>query len=58
MAVPKKKTSKARKNARRAHWKLKPLALTPCPQCHRLKPQHRVCPNCGYYGGRVVVAVD
>jgi len=58
LAVPKKKSSKARKNARRAHWKLEPLNLVPCPQCRQLKLPHRVCPNCGHYRGRTALAVD
>jgi large subunit ribosomal protein L32 len=58
VAVPKKKTSKARKRSRRAHWKLQPLNLVRCPQCRRLKPSHLVCPTCGHYAGRTAVAPD
>jgi large subunit ribosomal protein L32 len=54
MAVPKRKTSKSRKNKRRSHEKLAPPGLTRCSHCHQLKPPHSVCPNCGYYGGREV----
>lgn len=55
MAVPKRKTSKARKRKRRTHWKLKNPNLVECPQCHELKLPHRVCPSCGYYKGNEVV---
>lgn len=55
MAVPKKKTSKSRKNKRRSHWKAQSPTLTKCSQCHQPKPSHTVCPNCGYYAGREVV---
>ena len=24
-------------------------------QCHELKENHKACPNCGYYGGELVV---
>lgn len=58
MAVPKRKLSKARRDARRAHWRLPRLNLVPCPQCHQLKPQHVVCPNCGHYHGREAMAVE
>mgnify|MGYP000944168117 CR=1 FL=1 len=33
MALPKKKTSKARRNKRRAHWKLSAPEIVACPQC-------------------------
>ncbi len=56
MAVPKGKVSKQRSNKRFANWKLKTLNLVECPQCHNLKKQHSVCPECGYYDGKQVVA--
>jgi large subunit ribosomal protein L32 len=55
MALPKRKTSKARKRKRRTHWKLTVPNLVECPQCHELKLPHRVCPACGYYKGEKVV---
>ncbi|EKP93714.1 50S ribosomal protein L32 [Thermaerobacter subterraneus] len=55
MAVPKHKTSKSRRDKRRTHWKLSAPAVVECPQCHQPKRPHRVCPNCGYYDGRVAV---
>jgi large subunit ribosomal protein L32 len=58
MAVPKRKTSKARKKKRRTHWKLGDPGLTKCSQCQQLKPPHSVCPNCGYYGGREVIKIE
>ncbi|MEF9864349.1 MAG: 50S ribosomal protein L32 [Christensenellaceae bacterium] len=56
MAVPKNRTSKQRRNSRRAHWKLTAPTMSQCPQCHQPKLSHRICPNCGYYNGRVAVA--
>jgi large subunit ribosomal protein L32 len=29
-----------------------------CPQCRETKLPHRVCPHCGYYKGREIVAVE
>ena len=59
MAVPKRKTSKARKNKRRSSvWKLDVPNLVKCPQCGELKRQHRLCGNCGYYNGREVIKMD
>ncbi|HBU11941.1 MAG TPA: 50S ribosomal protein L32 [Clostridiales bacterium] len=55
MAVPKGRTSKQRSRTRRANWKLSAPTLAECPQCHQPKLAHRVCKNCGYYNGRLVV---
>ena len=58
MAVPKGKISKARRNSRRANWKLQMPGIVECPQCHQMKLAHRVCKNCGYYKGVQVVNKD
>ena len=58
MAVPKGKISKARRNSRRANWKLEMPGIVECPQCHQMKLAHRVCKNCGYYNGVQVVNQD
>ncbi len=58
MAVPKRKTSKARRNSRKANWKLAPLNLTKCTKCGELMMPHRVCKVCGSYAGREVINVD
>ncbi|MCH5211867.1 MAG: 50S ribosomal protein L32 [Oscillospiraceae bacterium] len=58
MAVPKNKVSKARRDKRRANWKLTAPNLVECPQCHTLKLPHRVCPNCGQYKGKEVIKVE
>jgi len=55
MAVPKRKTSKTRRNKRRAHYKLEAPNLVRCPQCDALKEQHKVCGECGYYKGKEVI---
>ena len=59
MAVPKRKTSKARCDKRRSNvWKLEAPALVKCPQCGEYKRPHRLCSNCGYYNGRQIVKKD
>ena len=57
MAVPKKKTSHARKNSRRSSVsKLTAPSLTTCAKCGEKILPHRVCGNCGSYDGREVIA--
>ena len=56
MAVPKRKMTKARRDSRRANWKL--TAPVECPQCHEMKMPHRVCPECGYYNGKEVIKTE
>jgi large subunit ribosomal protein L32 len=58
MAVPKRKVSKARRDKRRANWKLPAQALVECPQCHQPKRPHHVCPTCGTYRGREVEPLE
>ena len=56
MAVPKNRTSAARRDKRRAYnSKMSAPGLSVCPQCHEPKLAHRVCPNCGYYNGKEVI---
>ncbi len=58
MAVPKRKTSKARRDKRRANWKLSVPGMVACPQCGEFKAPHRVCKACGTYKGREVISVE
>ena len=57
MAVPKRKTSKQRRNTRRANWKLELPGKNECPQCHKPKLAHRACKYCGYYNGKQIIEV-
>jgi large subunit ribosomal protein L32 len=56
MAVPKKRTTRSRRNMRRAHDALVAANSNECPNCGELKRPHHVCPSCGHYGAREVVA--
>jgi large subunit ribosomal protein L32 len=58
MAVPKKKTSKSKRDMRRAHDFLSGPGISICPQCKEPKQPHRVCPSCGTYKGRDVVGAE
>ncbi len=58
MAVPKKRTSRARRDRRRAHDAIKfAAAVEACPSCGEPKLRHRLCSACGTYRGRQVVEV-
>lgn len=60
MANPKRRHSKARTRTRRTAWVRAAAArpeLVECPRCHEPKLPHHVCPNCGWYKGRQVIAV-
>lgn len=57
MGLPKKRTSKQKRDQRRANWKLTPVNVTRCPKCEEPALSHRICPSCGTYRGRQVIAV-
>lgn len=57
MANPKSRHSKSRRGKRRAHDFLTAPNLCTCSHCGSQVLPHRVCPNCGYYKGRPVIAV-
>ena len=56
--VPKRKTSHARKNKRRAQWKLTIPNFSRCTQCGELNLPHRVCLSCGFYKGKDVLKLS
>jgi large subunit ribosomal protein L32 len=59
MAVPKKKTSKAKTRSRRASaWKLERPSRSTCPRCGATKRPHVVCQSCGWYNGRQAIEMD
>jgi large subunit ribosomal protein L32 len=59
MAVPKRKTSKSRRDKRRTHHSEKVAApnLGVCPECGEAKRPHTICPSCGMYKGRTVIGL-
>ena len=58
MAVPKRRTSRAKRDKRRAHDAIGVSTRSTCPQCGEPKLPHRVCGTCGTYRGREVVKTD
>ena len=53
---PKRKHSKGRRDRRRAHVSLTPTQVVACSNCGEKGVSHTVCPNCGFYDGKEVVA--
>jgi len=58
MAVPRKKTSKSKRDMRRSHHALRRVNTQECPNCGEVKQSHHVCPACGYYNDREVAEPD
>ena len=58
MALPKRRLSKTRGRKRRTHDRLDAPAVSRCPNCLQPAQPHRLCPHCGHYRGREVVAVE
>ncbi|HID68703.1 MAG TPA: 50S ribosomal protein L32 [Roseibacterium sp.] len=56
MAVPKSKITRSKRGMRRAHDSLIAANPNECPSCGELKRPHHVCPSCGVYNEREVVA--
>ena len=55
MAVPKKRTGKAKQASRRANWKGSVPETTICPTCGETVLTHTVCTACGMYKGKEVI---
>ena len=55
MAVPKRRTSRSKRDMRRAnHDKVAAPTLVACPNCGEPAVPHRACASCGHYKGRAV----
>lgn len=54
---PKRKHSKGRRDRRRTHDALTATNLVQCSNCGEMRLSHTVCPKCGYYQGREIVAM-
>lgn len=57
MAVPKRKTSKIRRDKRRTHDALRAPSFSTCQKCGEPIRSHHVCDNCGTYSGKQILAV-
>ena len=56
MAVPQNRVTPARRGNRRSHDSLTGANPNECPNCGELKRPHHVCPSCGHYADREVIA--
>ena len=57
MAVPKRKTSKSRRDKRRTHYKATAPTTAVCSNCGELCRPHNVCAKCGHYNGKKVLEI-
>jgi len=57
MPNPKSRHTRARRDKRRANWKIELSGLSVCPQCQEPKLPHRVCMSCGTYNGKKILEV-
>jgi large subunit ribosomal protein L32 len=55
MPVPKRKTSKARRDQRQSTKFIRPEAIASCANCGVAISPHQVCTECGYYKGRKIM---
>ncbi|MEL6127058.1 MAG: 50S ribosomal protein L32 [Pseudomonadota bacterium] len=57
MAVPKSKITRSKRGMRRSHDALVAANPNECSNCGELRRPHHVCPSCGHYADREVVAM-
>lgn len=55
MAHPKHKHSKTRRDKRRTHYKAVAPTLSKCSNCGSAVMYHHVCPECGFYRGKLAI---
>jgi large subunit ribosomal protein L32 len=58
MAVPKRRTSRSKRNKRRSHDALVVPQWVTCPSCGEPTRPHTICGHCGTYRGRKLVEIE
>ena len=58
MAVPKRKTSKSRRDKRRTHYKAVMPAIAKCSNCGEAVQPHNICTKCGHYNKKQVIEIE
>jgi large subunit ribosomal protein L32 len=56
LGLPKRRHSKTRGKKRRTHYKATVSSQAKCANCGEAILAHNICPGCGYYKGKQVVA--
>jgi large subunit ribosomal protein L32 len=56
MPNPKRRHSRTRGRLRRTGWKIPVPNVVECSNCHQSRLPHHICPHCGFYDGRQVLA--
>ncbi|MBN1914405.1 MAG: 50S ribosomal protein L32 [Parachlamydiales bacterium] len=56
MAVPRNRHSNARKKSRQAHFVKSKQQIGTCSNCFAPALSHHICPSCGYYGKKEIIA--
>ena len=55
MPHPKRKFSKTRTAKARTHYKAEDKTVISCSNCGAPVLYHRICPECGFYKGKLVI---
>jgi large subunit ribosomal protein L32 len=55
MPNPKHRHSRTRRDKRRTHYKAVAPTTASCSNCGATVKYHRVCPECGYYRGKLAI---
>ena len=58
MALPKRKTPKAKQRQRRSHRAISAPQIVTCTTCRSPHINHITCPICGTYNGRQVLGEE
>lgn len=59
MAVPKRRTTRAKRDQRRAqHDRVTAPNVNACANCGEVTLPHRICGACGHYKGRKIIETD
>ena len=57
MAVPKRKTSKSRRDQRRSHHKIKETNIVEDKKSGEYKRSHHIDPKSGFYNGKKILDI-
>lgn len=58
MAVPKRKTSKSKRDKRRANHHAPVKNFAACKNCGASIQSHQICRECGFYKGKEIIKID